>query len=170
MGLFYYVLVGVAFCCFFFFKQKTAYELRISDWSSDVCSSDLRAAIFEHPLRRGHRRALLHQFRSLPRRHRHADQPAAGRIQIRALCRHRTGLLMAEETVILREKRPLWQKVALGVVGLVVALAVLAAGLLLFLDTQPGKKFLIRQIAALKLESGMAIEVGRIDEIGRAHV
>src|SRR3546814_3923555 len=29
-------------CCFFFFKQKTAYEMRISDWSSDVCSSDLR--------------------------------------------------------------------------------------------------------------------------------
>src|SRR3546814_6422813 len=33
-------------CCFlsiFFFKQKTAYEMRISDWSSDVCSSDLDA-------------------------------------------------------------------------------------------------------------------------------
>src|SRR3546814_8129834 len=29
--------------CFFFCKQKTAYELRISDWSSDVCSSDLRS-------------------------------------------------------------------------------------------------------------------------------
>src|SRR3546814_6889369 len=29
------------FRCFFFFKQKTAYEMRISDWSSDVCSSDL---------------------------------------------------------------------------------------------------------------------------------
>src|SRR3546814_16851023 len=29
---------------FFFFKQKTAYEMRISDWSSDVCSSDLAAA------------------------------------------------------------------------------------------------------------------------------
>src|SRR3546814_1329666 len=29
-------------CIFFIFKQKTAYELRISDWSSDVCSSDLR--------------------------------------------------------------------------------------------------------------------------------
>src|SRR3546814_17379572 len=29
---------------FFFFKQKTAYEMRISDWSSDVCSSDLLAA------------------------------------------------------------------------------------------------------------------------------
>src|SRR3546814_4062796 len=34
-GLLYVVL------CFFFFKQKTAYEMRISDWSSDVCSSDL---------------------------------------------------------------------------------------------------------------------------------
>src|SRR3546814_5690104 len=29
------------FWIFFFFKQKTAYEMRISDWSSDVCSSDL---------------------------------------------------------------------------------------------------------------------------------
>src|SRR3546814_8856460 len=29
------------FLVFFFFKQKTAYEMRISDWSSDVCSSDL---------------------------------------------------------------------------------------------------------------------------------
>src|SRR3546814_6601974 len=27
--------------CIFFFKQKTAYDMRISDWSSDVCSSDL---------------------------------------------------------------------------------------------------------------------------------
>src|SRR3546814_1971693 len=31
----------VEFFVVFFFKQKTAYELRISDWSSDVCSSDL---------------------------------------------------------------------------------------------------------------------------------
>src|SRR3546814_13404885 len=30
---------------FFFFKQKTAYEMRISDWSSDVCSSDLPGAV-----------------------------------------------------------------------------------------------------------------------------
>src|SRR3546814_1580806 len=30
---------------FFFFKQKTAYEMRISDWSSDVCSSDLSNSI-----------------------------------------------------------------------------------------------------------------------------
>src|SRR3546814_21052261 len=35
------VLVSRCQFCFFFFKQKTAYEMRISDWSSDVCSSDL---------------------------------------------------------------------------------------------------------------------------------
>src|SRR3546814_4625330 len=32
----------VLYLLFFFFKQKTAYDMRISDWSSDVCSSDLR--------------------------------------------------------------------------------------------------------------------------------
>src|SRR3546814_7146434 len=37
--LYYYDLLRLVF--FFFFKQKTAYEMRISDWSSDVCSSDL---------------------------------------------------------------------------------------------------------------------------------
>src|SRR3546814_1835550 len=36
MSVFWFVL-----CSVFFFKQKTAYEMRISDWSSDVCSSDL---------------------------------------------------------------------------------------------------------------------------------
>src|SRR3546814_19283144 len=36
-----YVCCGSVDLLFFFFKQKTAYEMRISDWSSDVCSSDL---------------------------------------------------------------------------------------------------------------------------------
>src|SRR3546814_10230525 len=35
-------LWSLVLCFVFFFKQKTAYEMRISDWSSDVCSSDLR--------------------------------------------------------------------------------------------------------------------------------
>src|SRR3546814_16495016 len=50
------MLFYVAFCfyMFFFFKQKTAYEMRISDWSSDVCSSDLRRDARRHlPCRRG---------------------------------------------------------------------------------------------------------------------
>src|SRR3546814_9983128 len=41
---------GGCFSCvlvFFFFKKKTAYEMRISDWSSDVCSADLRKTIFK---------------------------------------------------------------------------------------------------------------------------
>src|SRR3546814_15392438 len=39
----YFVVIYTCGCVyyFFFFKQKTAYEMRISDWSSDVCSSDL---------------------------------------------------------------------------------------------------------------------------------
>src|SRR3546814_4305166 len=36
-----YFVFSILFLVFFFFKQKTAYEMRISDWSSDVCSSDL---------------------------------------------------------------------------------------------------------------------------------
>src|SRR3546814_3684270 len=35
----------LSMCLFVFFKQRTAYEMRISDWSSDVCSSDLGNAI-----------------------------------------------------------------------------------------------------------------------------
>src|SRR3546814_17681250 len=35
--------------CVFFFKQKTAYEMRISDWSSDVCSSDLPGLATDGP-------------------------------------------------------------------------------------------------------------------------
>src|SRR3546814_5815838 len=46
------MLVEAMVCYIFFFKQKTAYEMRISDWSSDVCSSDLRD---RRPDRRGAR-------------------------------------------------------------------------------------------------------------------
>src|SRR3546814_10847213 len=53
----------------FFFKQKTAYELRISDWSSDVCSSDLAVKTVDVDRRR---RAPIHpgrlEFRRQPRR------------------------------------------------------------------------------------------------------
>src|SRR3546814_10356903 len=53
--------------CFFFFKQKTAYEMRISDWSSDVCSSDLlpeqRYCSVGSDNLRGGRRATAHLAR-----------------------------------------------------------------------------------------------------------
>src|SRR3546814_13749559 len=56
---------------FFFFKQKTAYEMRISDWSSDVCSSDL--------LHREIRARQERQGRTVRRRHaRRHDRGAVG--------------------------------------------------------------------------------------------
>src|SRR3546814_16049975 len=45
-------------CILFFFKQKTAYEMRISDWSSDVCSSDLTLGILVEELPGRHVRSL----------------------------------------------------------------------------------------------------------------
>src|SRR3546814_1374004 len=55
---------------FFFFKQKTAYEMRISDWSSDVCSSDLlcdRAVLLDHGelLARGTPRNIVSRYQKL---------------------------------------------------------------------------------------------------------
>src|SRR3546814_9314169 len=71
-------------CDFFFFKQKTAYEMRISDWSSDVCSSDL----FADPGGGGAAHRAQRHFRpgagergEAARRHRHhggAGQGGAG--------------------------------------------------------------------------------------------
>src|SRR3546814_1106591 len=49
-------MLSIVWSSFFFFKQKTAYEMRISDWSSDVCSSDLievSAAVEPDPLPAG---------------------------------------------------------------------------------------------------------------------
>src|SRR3546814_5085831 len=61
---------GVILCCcdvcFFFFKQKTAYEMRISDWSSDVCSSDLGDRVGKRYQQRAHAaRAGTYQDRSV---------------------------------------------------------------------------------------------------------
>src|SRR3546814_15098864 len=72
----------ISFClmfCFFFFKQKTAYEMRISDWSSDVCSSDL--AKREHACR---------QKVAFSDRSGHQYTPSPSYIKIgRASCRER---------------------------------------------------------------------------------
>src|SRR3546814_5826638 len=77
------------YCVFFFFKQKTAYEMRISDWSSDVCSSDLLAQQgcdrqVTDAARAAHRVGALDrigddqflEFRRLDPRHRAARQHA----------------------------------------------------------------------------------------------
>src|SRR3546814_5592731 len=71
----WWVVCGFGFC---FFKQKTAYEMRISDWSSDVCSSDLLAEIVGRArsedivaelrlAHRGHELAQDHRFEGFGR-------------------------------------------------------------------------------------------------------
>src|SRR3546814_13141359 len=50
------------FFMFFFFKQKTAYEMRISDWSSDVCSSDLVPQRLEERVGEAQRHDVLHRL------------------------------------------------------------------------------------------------------------
>src|SRR3546814_7675240 len=54
------------FICFifFFFKQKTAYEMRISDWSSDVCSSDLKNLRFLRDKKQGVYLAVYTPYRT----------------------------------------------------------------------------------------------------------
>src|SRR3546814_5643292 len=63
----------------FFFKQKTAYEMRISDWSSDVCSSDLEAdmGLYEGLVACGHQRADQHR----DQQHRQRDRRQAVDLQ-----------------------------------------------------------------------------------------
>src|SRR3546814_20773441 len=97
--------------CFFFFKQKTAYEMRISDWSSDVCSSDLPFLVHRlrlvdehlrlHPRVRGLGAGLVEQHHQhdplqvvevefvLVERHRPVEhQLALGRVEDAVLLEH----------------------------------------------------------------------------------
>src|SRR3546814_19307112 len=64
---------------FFFFKQKTAYEMRISDWSSDVCSSDLGSAQRFELSSPWRRRASSPSSQPSPSRERSAASRRSGR-------------------------------------------------------------------------------------------
>src|SRR3546814_678883 len=62
MSVYYIYMVFMSY--FFFFKQKTAYEMRISDWSSDVCSSDLSMDFVSWKDRKGLATALKEIYRA----------------------------------------------------------------------------------------------------------
>src|SRR3546814_9693387 len=100
------LLISIGLIFFFFFKQKTAYEMRISDWSSDVCSSDLleRRVVHRHRLR---------IERNLPRQINR--MAAAHRLRIRADRRRRRvgmndlschGISRSNEVARLSAQRP----------------------------------------------------------------
>src|SRR3546814_6718370 len=79
---------GVCFVSLiFFFKQKTAYEMRISDWSSDVCSSDL--ARRRRACRPTRRARDAHAGATRPRDSRPADQAGDGSAAEAAAVRRR---------------------------------------------------------------------------------
>src|SRR3546814_2297402 len=58
-------MLDVFLLFFFFFKQKTAYEMRISDWSSDVCSSDLWASTADDRTHPAHARKGAARLKAL---------------------------------------------------------------------------------------------------------
>src|SRR3546814_21116927 len=84
---------------FFFFKQKTAYEMRISDWSSDVCSSDLRQC--------PHRGPVLPENRNvcLPESDYCAEAPAACRLWPSRYCMKSLPIKTHREIAGLRRRR-----------------------------------------------------------------
>src|SRR3546814_3049432 len=79
-------MVDEALCVvIFFFKQKTAYEMRISDWSSDVCSSDLQALLGLHlrgPVDQGNEAALRGIGVGLQPGEAHREMPASDAVAI----------------------------------------------------------------------------------------
>src|SRR3546814_10884801 len=85
---------------FFFFKQKTAYEMRISDWSSDVCSSDLGDRPAPAPGAEDHASLAAVRASRLPRlraflggqRVSRAQRPGADRLVAAAACAARSSM------------------------------------------------------------------------------
>src|SRR3546814_19705414 len=75
---------------FFFFKQKTAYEMRISDWSSDVCSSDLAT-----PLRGERGMIAIREFLRKPKHRKNPDIPSLA--SIAPMRRHRCSLAITRQ-------------------------------------------------------------------------
>src|SRR3546814_7757023 len=114
--------------CFFFSKQKTSYDMRISDWSSDVCSSDLgagrRVSRLRLPGRRRHGRpAHRHHRRRVRRR---PDRHRGHGLDLPGLCRpdprdRRRRVVTMLELVF--AKYNYWSVIVLMMIGLYVVIS-----------------------------------------------
>src|SRR3546814_17899536 len=112
-------------CLIFFFKQKTAYEMRISDWSSDVCSSDLHCGdvraqsicvggtwrLFHDAAHRARRAESRRQARAHPLRPLRRRTALRGRSEERRVgkecvstCRYRGSPSLSKKTQITHDK------------------------------------------------------------------
>src|SRR3546814_9424637 len=92
--------------CVFFFKQKTAYEMRISDWSSDVCSSDLADILGVQVDRPGALRQARAQIdlivRRIYRTRRSCDEGALAVADMAEGDPHRTGQIVGKVEALVR--------------------------------------------------------------------
>src|SRR3546814_17478180 len=87
----------MVYVCFFFFKQKTAYEMRISDWSSDVCSSDLQQQRHVGPKKQVEEKKAGHRQHPRPRLRRQpwsSVLPALMAFRLRRYSRLRLAILL----------------------------------------------------------------------------
>src|SRR3546814_17415556 len=112
---------------FFFFKQKTAYEMRISDWSSDVCSSDLQDAFVEAvelgPVLLRLQALAVRRWRALgadPRLDRSVLGVEVGHVRDQVLDHFHVRQRIDRHRALALDRRPLWTRVtrALRLAGL----------------------------------------------------
>src|SRR3546814_15148877 len=119
-------------------------------------------------LRRRHRRAALHQFRPSPGRHRNADRSPARRIAHLPLRLDRTGLLMAEEADMDAEEAPArrsrWRTAAKWAGIAVAALLLLVAIAFVGINTDPGRRYVVRPLHNLEIVSELDNDNGRRPE------
>src|SRR3546814_6187652 len=101
--------VRVFYVVLFFFKQKTAYEMRISDWSSDVCSSDLPPRVL-----RGTRRRRRRGRRVAPSRAHGGTGPSTPRGSPRAALHPATAAVLRGRSEARRVGNELSVRVDLG--------------------------------------------------------
>src|SRR3546814_10519543 len=100
-----FLLVSCVFFCVFFFKQKTAYEMRISDWSSDVCSSDLLLAVALDLGAGGDRQQFMPDVATHPGRLVELDRLGADAADHLAADQHLVGHHLADHAGILAARK-----------------------------------------------------------------
>src|SRR3546814_3481780 len=142
---------------FFFFKQKTAYEMRISDWSSDVCSSDLNLRRLEAPQGWSSRRQPLVKAGGQEKERMTNEQLATNRESARPV-------RQAEREEML-DLRRIWQAARRNwLLITIVSIAALAATAVLYMSTNP------TYVATAQLMVERIPDDVLTPEIGRAHV
>src|SRR5205085_10514505 len=103
------------------------------------------------------------RLRPDPPRRRSAAQPRPERRRGRGLRRPGPGFLMADEEVIVIERKPLARRVLRWLAIALLGLTLLLVAAVAWLNTSSGRQFIVGRIARVAPASGLTVEVGRID-------